>query len=62
MFSEHIGRYDTYGIAVFDTAGAPLGAVGDVSVDRSLVEGIAALCNAQQLEPLHLLDVVHNFI
>ena len=56
-----IGQFITYGIELRRN-GELLEAEHDVDTDRRLVACIAALCAAEQVEPVHLRDVIRNFI
>ena len=58
-----LGRYITYGIAaLFVLAGQrrQVNFVADISPDRAAVQQLAERCNAGQLEPCQLLDVVED--
>jgi len=60
-------RRFSYGIAVFADAAQTgtaviIDEIGDVSDDREKVEMLAALCNKLDLSPLHLRDIVEDFL
>ena len=46
--------YDTYGIAYGDIV------IHDVSVDRAFVEHLVDIINENELDPVHLRDVVED--
>lgn len=53
-----------YGIAVvteYDGVITVLISVLDLSTDIHLVEGLVERCNSQELDPIHLRDVVADF-
>ena len=56
-----IGRFATYGVAVYKN-GTLIHLQHDVSVEPEEVERLVALCNADQVEPIHLEDVIDNII
>ena len=39
-----------------------LAVISPFSDDRAAVERLARLCTAQQLDPVHLFDVIHDFL
>lgn len=53
-----------YGIAAvteYDGVITVLNSVSDISADIQLVEGLVERCNSQELDPIHLQDVVTDF-
>lgn len=53
-----------YGIAAvteYDGVITVLNSVSDLSADIQLVEGLVERCNSQELDPIHLQDVVTDF-
>lgn len=53
-----------YRIAVvteYDGVTTILNSVSDLSADIQLVKGLAECCNSQELDPIHLQDVVADF-
>ena len=61
LYHKDIGTYTSYGIKAFKD-GKEVGFVSDVSVDRDFVEELVELCNTEQLDPIHLFDVVEDAI
>lgn len=61
LSAPDIGSYQTFGIQVWQ-GNTMVALISDVSPDRALVERLAAQCTNGQLEPVHILDVVHNSI
>ena len=63
LAAPELGRYITYGIAallVLAGQQRQVRFVADISPDRAAVQQLAARCNAGQLEPCQLLDVVED--
>ena len=55
----------TFGIALFTRNGNRsklIKAIPDLSTDRMAVEKLVGLCNDLQLDPIHLDDVVEDFL
>lgn len=48
--------FDTYGISCKETV------VEDISTDKSSVERLVGLCNELELSPVHLYDVIDDFL
>lgn len=62
-YNEYIGTFTTYGIGVWESSRPEcLLRVADVTTDRVEAENLAQLCNEAGLEPIHLADVVENFL
>lgn len=60
-----IGKYTTYGIVVYEMVNQnrkELIRVSDVSTDKNKVENLIALCNEEHLEPVHIYDVIEDFL
>lgn len=66
--SEYINGDRTrigYGIAVveeYDGSVSVLDSVSDISLDIESVEGLVELCNRAELDPIHLYEVVSDFL
>lgn len=58
-FHEDIGRFRTFGIAVYRNSRL-LFLRSDVFAGRAVVEEICRLCTAEQVEPVHLEDVIED--
>lgn len=58
MFNEDIGHYTSYGIAL---KGTDIG-VKDISTNKKEVEYLVKLLNKNQADPIHLKDIVQDFI
>jgi len=57
--------YTAYGIAYVDFSdGVPviLKAIPDLSTDKDRVQQLAALCTELQISPMHLRDVIDDFL
>ena len=60
-----IGVYRSYGIHAFEIIGKlirPIAQMHDITTIQEEVETLVQLCNAYQLSPVHLPDVVADFI
>ncbi len=57
-----IGEYTAYGIAAYDENRKELIRVSDVSSNKSVVESLTALCNKEHLDPVHVYDVIEDFL
>lgn len=55
-----LGEYATWGLRVRTAEGNVI--LHDVSVERHFVEQLAGLLNDQQLEPVHLEEMVNEFM
>ena len=70
MFAERlnnpdIGNYTAFGIAVYssvDNNPKKLMNISDISTEKKLVEDLCELCNREQLEPVHVFDVIEDSI
>lgn len=62
MESEELGRYSTFGIQAVLVEETPLKLISDVSPNLDEVQHLAELCTAQELDPIHLQDVVEDFL
>lgn len=58
-----IGLYESFGLEVcvfLRGQWQTLTMLSDISLDRTLVEQLAAQCTELQLDPVHLMDVVED--
>lgn len=65
IFSEYVGGYDTFGIKVFQKTEDGIkciNSISDVSIDSDLTKVLVKKCNEEQLDPIHLFDVVLDSI
>lgn len=65
IFSPEIGKYHTFGLRVLRTQDGEdqeIMILPDVSTDFSFTLRLASLFTEKQLDPLHLLDVLYDFI
>ena len=58
--AEH-GKFTTYGILVV-CDGQILYTLSDVFADRVVVESICHMCTQEQVEPVHLNDVIYDML
>ena len=59
--ADELGTYVTYGIRV-SSDGQQLTFVSDVSTDEQAARHLAELCTSEQLDPIHLNDVIEDFL
>lgn len=65
VVSEDLGTYTTYGIRVVyetESQSTEFGCMSDVFTDFDRSMRFAQLCTKEQLDPIHLLDVIENFL
>ena len=60
-FIELSKCYRTYGIAALSN-GKCVAFVSDISTSSSAVRGLAKRCNKNSLDPVHLVDIVDDFL
>ncbi len=59
---EKLGEVKTFGLCVLDQYGNRIKEIVDISVNFELVERLASICNRFQALPIHLMDIVEDFI
>lgn len=54
----------TYGIATLDVSSPEAfdACIYDITTDRKSIEQLVALCNREKLSPIHLYDVIEDFL
>ena len=65
LYHEDIGSYISYGLKVlFLSYGIyeEITKVSDISIDRNAVTLLAEQCTKGQLYPVHLMDVIEDFL
>lgn len=65
LSSPYIGDYISFGIIVCDITTEKkqeMFRVSDVAVDKMVVKTMSELCTKEQLEPIHLYDVIEDTI
>lgn len=62
LFTNDLGEYSTFGIKVLDSDNNEILSVSDVSVDEDFVNMLCSDCNENLLEPVHLLDVIEDYL
>jgi len=60
--SNEIGSYTSFGIKAVDSLDHPIASVSDVSIDETYTAKLCELFTRQQLQPIHLLDVIVDTI
>ncbi len=60
FYSNDIGKYRSFGIIANDMSGREVARVSDISVDEIFVNELCRRFNANQLSPIHLLDVIED--
>ena len=53
---ENGQQHTTYGISYNDTT------VKDISINKAKVENLISLCNKLDLSPIHIYDVIDDFL
>ena len=61
LTTDELGTYVTYGIRA-SSEETQLAFVSDVSTDESAVRHLAERCTEQQLDPVHLENVIEDFL
>lgn len=61
-YSEASGNYIAFGIKVFDSLNNEIFSVSDISLDHEFVQKLCADCNDSLLEPVHLCDVIEDYL
>ena len=59
---EELMRYTIYGIRAKDEAGTVVACYDDVSTQQDFVNRLVELCNQGMLDPLHLGDVLLDYL
>lgn len=60
--SDELGSYISFGIKAVDSSNRITTSVSDVSTDEAFVADLCNRCTLQQLNPIHLLDVIEDNI
>ena len=60
--SSENGEYKTTGIMVLDENENELIKMSDVSTNEDDVKKVVDLCNQEQVEPIHLYDILEDFL
>lgn len=60
--SSEIGEYKATGIMVLDENENELIKMSDVSTNEDDVKKVVDLCNQEQVEPIHLYDILEDFL
>lgn len=61
LTTDELGTYVTYGIRV-STERTQITFVSDISTDEHAVKHLAERCTREQLDPIHLNDVIEDFL
>ena len=62
---EDVGRYVTYGLFAYRKQSGVwrvVAGISDVSTERQAVRRLARVCTEGNLDPVHLFDVVEDFL
>jgi len=62
LFSEDIGSYVAYGLDVLDETHTCISTIRDITTDKAALAHLVELCNSLQLSPVHIHDVVEDFV
>ena len=60
FFSSELGNYISYGISVIDSVGNEIKRVSDVSLNESFVSELCEKCTTQNLDAIHLFDIIED--
>ena len=60
--SNEDGEYTSFGITIEDSNGDVIKSITDISTDEIVVRDLCERCNKGQLHPIHLYDVVEDFL
>lgn len=61
--NREFGRYVSYGICAYsEDTRMIIESISDVSPEKEKAEKLAALCNENKLEPIHLIEVIEDAI
>ncbi len=62
LFLPERGYYDTYGVDVYNADGTELiDSVQDISLEAEKVSNFVELCNGNNVDEIHLYDLIDNF-
>ncbi len=62
LFLPEHGYYDTYGVDVYNADGTELiDSVQDISLEAEKVSKFVELCNDNDVDKIHLYDLIENF-
>lgn len=62
LYSDEFGSYISFGIKAVDDLNNSIISVSDVSTNESAVTDLCRHCTLYQLHPIHLLDIIDDFI
>lgn len=60
--AEDTGKYQAFGIAVYDESSHIIRQISDITTDEIAIRQLIQKCNQLRLSPLHLKDVVDDFL
>lgn len=60
-YFEEIGEAETYGIDVIGENGKIEESILDISFDKEKIMGLVSLCNEEEVEAIHLRDIIEDF-
>lgn len=61
LYSDELGEYESYGIEIRKN-GELVCRVSDISTDKDELERLAELCEREELSPIHIYDVIEDFL
>ena len=62
IISDEIGIYESFGIKAVNSEGKEMIRYDDISLNEHTVIELCEKCNDFQLDPVHLLEVIEDFI
>lgn len=63
--NPHIGEYTAYGVVVYQAVEMEkkeIFKMSDVYTDAEEIKNLVQLCNKEQLDPIHFIDVVEDML
>jgi len=65
QYLNEVGYYETFGIEAYVGESGrwrKIKEVSDVTTDIDVVLNLVSICNKEQLDPIHLMNVIEDFI
>jgi len=62
IHSDNLGCYISFGIKVVNDNNDVLSSISDISLNEDVVKDICRKCTAEELDPIHLIDVIMDNI
>lgn len=65
LYNVDIGSYVSFGLKIYyinDRVAQEACTISDICIDEKKIRKLAAACNREQLSPLHIFDVIEDFL